>query len=137
MLRFFELNSDDIIQSTKNHDLDKKLDHCSSAAQLTKEDLRISGPIKSDEFVCAASYKAIGKNELSVRKGARVIVMEKNLNGWWFVDSSSDGQGYVPQCVLKPLDGVHSNQQIPILSYEKRNLILFIYHFSCFINSFT
>lgn len=73
----------------------------------------ISTPFQPDEYVCVHNYKPLSKTEIGLRKGARVLVVEKNLNGWWFVDSPSEGQGYVPKCVLKPLkeanDGSNSN----------------------------
>lgn len=64
----------------------------------------ISQPIKSDDYVVAFDYKGLSKTELSLRKNTRVYVIEKNLSGWWFVDAGSEGQGFVPHCVLKPLN---------------------------------
>lgn len=64
------------------------------------------------------SYKAITKTELSVKKGAIVYVFEKNLNGWWFVDSS-DGQGYLPSCILKRVNG---QENLAPIKLDKRKL---------------
>ena len=61
----------------------------------------ISKPFKPEEYVCVHNYKPLSKTELNLRKGTKVFVIEKNLNGWWFVDSPNEGQGYVPKCVLK------------------------------------
>lgn len=69
----------------------------------------ISTPFQPDEYVCVHNYKPLSKTEIGLRKGARVLVVEKNLNGWWFVDSPSEGQGYVPKCVLKPLKADESS----------------------------
>jgi hypothetical protein len=46
---------------------------------------------------------------LSVRKKEIVSVVEKNFTGWWFIDSK-EGQGYVPHCILMPLDKNLSSQ---------------------------
>ena len=71
----------------------------------TDEDsLNISKPIKTQEYICIHDYKSKFKNELSLRKNEKCFVIEKNLNGWWFVDSEKNGQGYIPQCIIQPLD---------------------------------
>lgn len=56
--------------------------------------------------MCVHNYKSLSKTEINLRKGTRVFVIEKNLNGWWFVDSPTEGQGYVPKCVLKSIRNV-------------------------------
>lgn len=63
----------------------------------------ISSPTKSEQYKCIHDFKAITKSEISLRNNQTVKVLEKNFNGWWFVDSG-DAQGFVPQCVLKPLN---------------------------------
>ncbi len=83
---------------------------------------KISKPIKSDEFICIRDYKALSKTELNLKKNSRVLVLEKSLNGWWFVDAGHEGQGYVPQCILIPLNGsfVHNK---PIKPDKSKSLI--------------
>jgi len=68
------------------------------------------------------SYKALTKTELTVKKGAIVYVFEKNLNGWWFVDSS-DGQGYLPSCILKKANG---NESLAPIILDKRKKLNFL-----------
>lgn len=58
-------------------------------------------------------FAAYSKNEISLRKNSKCFVIEKNLNGWWFVDSTV-GQGFVPQSVLKPLNTSNQSDNIPI-----------------------
>jgi hypothetical protein len=73
----------------------------------------ISKPFKADEYICIHSYKALTKTEISIKKNSKVFVVEKNLNGWWFIDTP-EGQGYVPKCVIKPQNENASNDERPI-----------------------
>ncbi|XP_066507074.1 SH3 and PX domain-containing protein 2A [Hoplias malabaricus] len=50
-------------------------------------------------FVVAADYQRQENTEISLRKGERVEVIEKNDTGWWFV-STADEQGWVPATYL-------------------------------------
>lgn len=61
--------------------------------------------------MCVHNYKSLSKTEINLRKGTRVFVIEKNLNGWWFVDAPAEGQGYVPKCVLKPFKSSSNHQK--------------------------
>lgn len=62
----------------------------------------ISDPVQNEEYICVQSYNGLSKNELSIRKGTKCFLVEKNLSGWWFIDSI-EGQGFVPKCVILPL----------------------------------
>lgn len=88
----------------------------------------ISKPFRPDEYVCVHNYKSLSKTEISLRKGTKVFVIEKNLNGWWFVDSPNEGQGYVPKCVLKSVKAANSDDDAPIPS-EKSKLFSLISEF--------
>jgi hypothetical protein len=85
-----------------------------------EEDLKsISEPLKTEEFICIHNYKACSSNELTIHKDTKCYVVEKNLNGWWFIDTH-DGQGYVPQCVLKSLNS-SSCDLIASFKLDERN----------------
>lgn len=92
---FFTITNEDITQSFTK-DSDKKAKSDFSVAT-------ISEPIRTEEYICIHNYKATSKNELTIHKEAKCFVIEKSLNGWWFIDSS-EGQGYVPQCVIQPVN---------------------------------
>lgn len=81
----------------------------------------ISKPFKAEEYICVHNYKALSKTELNIKKNTKVFVIEKNLNGWWFVDSSVEGQGYVPKCVLKPSKEQNSDDDDAPIQSEKSN----------------
>jgi hypothetical protein len=78
----------------------------------------ISKPLAAGEYVCVYNYRGLSKTELSLKKNTKCFVFEKNLNGWWFVDAGPEGQGYVPQCVLKPLNDTTAQNQ-PIINEER------------------
>jgi hypothetical protein len=58
---------------------------------------------------------------LSLQKDKKCFVIEKNLNGWWFVDAGAEGQGYVPQCILKRIDNETTPNQSIINEEGKIN----------------
>ncbi len=92
---FFNTTNEDIAQAASK----------SQGLSLLRKDSEvqsISEPIRNEEYICVHTYKALSKGELSILKDAKCFVIEKSLNGWWFIDTA-DGQGYVPQCVIMPL----------------------------------
>lgn len=95
VISFFTVTSDDITQSSRRESIKKDSDDIQVKS--------ISEPIRTEEYVCIHNYKALSKTELSIRKDTRCFVIEKNLSGWWFVDST-EGQGFVPQCIIKPIN---------------------------------
>jgi hypothetical protein len=69
-------------------------------------------------------FKATSKSELSIQKNSKVFVVDKNLNGWWFVQNK-DGQGYVPGNCLKKMNS-DENELKPIkveMGKKKINLL--------------
>lgn len=95
VISFFSVTNDDITQSSRKESI-----------KMESEDIQvknISEPIRTEEYICIHDYKALSKNELSIRKDTKCYVIEKNLSGWWFVDST-EGQGFIPQCIIKPLN---------------------------------
>lgn len=95
VLSFFTLTNNDIAQSS----------HIDSVKTVKLEEAlaqNISDPVQNEEYICVQSYNGLSKNELSIRKGTKCFLVEKNLSGWWFIDSI-EGQGFVPKCVILPL----------------------------------
>ena len=89
----------------------------------------ISEPIRTEEYICIHNYKATSKNELTIHKEAKCFVIEKSLNGWWFIDSS-EGQGYVPQCVIQPVN--YTELTDPLIIDNRRRFFIFL----CFFKQF-
>lgn len=56
-----------------------------------------------DQYRVLATYKKTGRSEVDVKEGDIVEVVEKNTNGWWFVNID-DAQGWLPATYLEPLD---------------------------------
>jgi len=113
VLDFFNITNDDISQASSK----------SQGTFLTKNDSmlqNISEPIRNEEYICVHTYKALSKNELSIKKDSKCFVIEKSLNGWWFIDTA-DGQGYVPQCVIMPLN--YSPEITNIIKIESRKFL--------------
>ncbi len=48
----------------------------------------------------AHDFKAVAKNEISVKKGMTVSVVQKSINGWWFVETKDGSSGFVPKGAL-------------------------------------
>ena len=63
----------------------------------------ISKPIKPEEYLVIKSYQATTKKEISVKKQCKVFVIEKNLTGWWFIDSQ-EGQGRINTIFTEPIN---------------------------------
>jgi hypothetical protein len=99
ILDFFKLTDDDTEMHTNasvwlkpNKDEDKK--------QGKFKCENISSPLKMEDYLVLKSYKPKTATEISITKGCKVSVIEKNFNGWWLIDTK-DGQGFVPQCYLE------------------------------------
>ncbi|RMZ93806.1 SH3 and PX domain-containing 2B, partial [Brachionus plicatilis] len=107
VLRFFELNQNDI--------------HSLTQTNSNEFPAQISLPTKNEEYKCIHDFKAMTKNEISIRKNQIVKVLEKNFNGWWFIDSS-DGQGFVPQSILSPLN--NSNEDKLALPVDENEIFI-------------
>jgi hypothetical protein len=106
----------------------KYLTFCRPELESNNE-ISISSPLKSDEYLAIHNFKATSKSELTIQKNTKVSVVEKNLNGWWFVQSK-DGQGYVPGTCLRKMNS-DENELKPIKTeIGKINLKLNNYHIS-------
>ena len=53
-----------------------------------------------EDYLVIRSYEKKTDSDISVTKGVKVFVIEKNFNGWWLVDTK-EGQGFVPQIILE------------------------------------
>ena len=81
VISFFKITDDDsLMHSDESVWINPKYKTESKAAMI------ISKPIKPEEYTVAKNYAAKTKNELSVKKGDKVYVIEKNMTGWWFVN---------------------------------------------------
>ena len=56
-----------------------------------------------DQYRAVADYKKTNRTELDLKAGAVVDVVEKNTNGWWFINVD-ETQGWVPATYLEPLE---------------------------------
>jgi hypothetical protein len=63
----------------------------------------VTQPLVLDQYRVLAAYKKTNRNEVDVRQGDVVEVVEKNPNGWWFINVD-DAQGWVPATHLEPLE---------------------------------
>ena len=64
----------------------------------------ISEPMQLEQYIVIADYQKQNRSEVSVLAGDIVEVIEKNENGWWFVNMDEE-QGWVPASYLEPEDG--------------------------------
>ncbi|KAK2169651.1 hypothetical protein LSH36_8g09046 [Paralvinella palmiformis] len=64
--------------------------------------LAISAPIASEEFKVKTDYESKDANEISLKAGEIVTILEKTETGWWKV-ISDNGRGWVPRSYLLPL----------------------------------
>ncbi len=76
----------------------------------------ISTPIKGEEYMTTCDFEAQGLTELSVKKNTKVTVLEKDMSGWWLVDTQF-GFGYIPSSILNVME------QKPVV-LANRNFIL-------------
>jgi len=60
----------------------------------------ISSPLKTEDYLVLRTYKAKSSSEISITKGSKVSVIEKNFNGWWLIDTK-DGQGKLNDTYIK------------------------------------
>jgi SH3 and PX domain-containing protein 2 len=107
VLNFFQSNGDDL----------KKV--CESGGQKTVLlNSTISSPVMGEQYICIRDFKAKEKTtEISILKDTKVFVIEKCLNGWWFV-KTQDNQGFVPQIILEPMNSNIVKESIEVNSRE-------------------
>ncbi|XP_041645752.1 SH3 and PX domain-containing protein 2A-like isoform X2 [Cheilinus undulatus] len=68
----------------------------------TRDDLELGASKAGEEekYVTVQSYISQGKDEIAFEKGVIVEVIQKNLEGWWFV-RYQDKEGWAPASYLK------------------------------------
>uniref|UniRef100_A0A674PE66 SH3 and PX domain-containing protein 2A n=1 Tax=Takifugu rubripes TaxID=31033 RepID=A0A674PE66_TAKRU len=57
---------------------------------------------REEKYVTVQSYTSEGKDEIAFEKGAVVEVIQKNLEGWWFI-RYQDKEGWAPASYLKKM----------------------------------
>ena len=69
VIDFFQVNANDINRTAEAKNETKK----------NLNDLAISKPIETQEYICVHDFKAYSKNELSLKINTKCYVVEKNL----------------------------------------------------------
>lgn len=97
VLEFFEPTNEDISPGEGEEQKDKK---------KAKDEIAqvISEPIQLEQYIVIADYQKQNRSEVSVLAGDIVEVIDKNENGWWFVNMDEE-QGWLPASYLEPEDG--------------------------------
>ncbi|XP_053188442.1 SH3 and PX domain-containing protein 2A-like isoform X1 [Scomber japonicus] len=70
----------------------------------TRDDLELGASKAGEEekYVTVQPYTSQGKDEIAFEKGAIVEVIQKNLEGWWFI-RYQDKEGWAPASYLKKM----------------------------------
>ncbi|CAJ1067267.1 SH3 and PX domain-containing protein 2A isoform X3 [Xyrichtys novacula] len=70
----------------------------------TRDDLELGASKTGEEekYVTVQPYVSQGKDEIAFEKGAIVEVIQKNLEGWWFI-RYQDKEGWAPASYLKKM----------------------------------
>ncbi|XP_008320597.1 SH3 and PX domain-containing protein 2A-like isoform X2 [Cynoglossus semilaevis] len=70
----------------------------------TRDDLELGASKVGEEekYITVQSYSGQGKDEIAFEKGVIVEVIQKNLEGWWFV-RYQDKEGWAPASYLKKM----------------------------------
>nr|XP_046257147.1 SH3 and PX domain-containing protein 2A-like isoform X3 [Scatophagus argus] len=70
----------------------------------TRDDLELGASKAGEEekYVTVQSYTSQGKDEIAFEKGVIVEVIQKNLEGWWFI-RYQDKEGWAPASYLKKM----------------------------------
>uniref|UniRef100_A0A673ANI0 SH3 and PX domain-containing protein 2A n=1 Tax=Sphaeramia orbicularis TaxID=375764 RepID=A0A673ANI0_9TELE len=68
----------------------------------TRDDLELGASKSGEEekYITVQSYTGEGKDEIAFEKGVIVEVIQKNLEGWWFI-RYQDKEGWAPASYLK------------------------------------
>ncbi|XP_047458747.1 SH3 and PX domain-containing protein 2A isoform X2 [Mugil cephalus] len=68
----------------------------------TRDDLELGASKAGEEekYVTVQPYSSQGKDEIAFEKGVTVEVIQKNLEGWWFI-RYQDKEGWAPASYLK------------------------------------
>ncbi len=89
----------------------RKLEHDNNKSSEHSE-ISISMPKSKEEWIVSDDFTAesSASTEMSVKKDTKVFVLDKNLNGWWYVEYK-EGKGYVPSSILvKNENDTHSSR---------------------------
>eukprot|EP00053_Salpingoeca_punica_P007241 m.66658 g.66658 ORF g.66658 m.66658 type:complete len:917 (-) comp14059_c0_seq1:167-2917(-) len=68
-------------------------------------DPQIGDVMVLERYRAVADYTQRNRNELTFKTGDEFEVIEKKDNGWWFVSSDDERQGWVPATYLESVDG--------------------------------
>ncbi|XP_077586018.1 SH3 and PX domain-containing protein 2A-like isoform X2 [Stigmatopora nigra] len=70
----------------------------------TRDDSEVGASKSGEEekYVTVQAYTSQGKDEIAFEKGAIVEVLQKNLEGWWFI-RYQDKEGWAPASYLKKM----------------------------------
>ncbi|XP_056291486.1 SH3 and PX domain-containing protein 2A-like isoform X2 [Pseudoliparis swirei] len=70
----------------------------------TRDDLELGASKAGEEekYVTVQPYASEGKDEIAFEKGVTVEVLQKNLEGWWFI-RYQDKEGWAPASYLKKM----------------------------------
>ncbi|XP_077305503.1 NADPH oxidase organizer 1-like isoform X1 [Lithobates pipiens] len=79
--------------------------------ELAPKDLKEKSFSKGTFYYVQKGYEAQNSDEISLRVGVVVEVIEKSENGWWLI-CYSGRFGYAPGMFLKPYKNPHQNLQV-------------------------
>ncbi|XP_071336492.1 SH3 and PX domain-containing protein 2A-like isoform X2 [Trachinotus anak] len=70
----------------------------------TRDDLEVGASKAGEEekYITVQPYSSQGKDEIAFEKGVTVEVIQKNLEGWWFI-RYQDKEGWAPASYLKKM----------------------------------
>jgi len=68
-----------------------------------EENKEISAPMMFEQYVVTADYQKKNKNDISLKAGDIIDVIERNDYGWWLVDREGE-LGWAPASHLEPTD---------------------------------
>ncbi|CAH1784583.1 unnamed protein product [Owenia fusiformis] len=95
VLNFFTTKPEDINPVLRKPSKKKEIEH-------------ISEPLALDQYIAVAKYDRQQSNEVSLKAGMAVEVVERNETGWWFVVADEE-QGWAPCSYLEKEDGTKEN----------------------------
>eukprot|EP00051_Salpingoeca_urceolata_P022441 m.365161 g.365161 ORF g.365161 m.365161 type:complete len:738 (+) comp19971_c0_seq14:2102-4315(+) len=110
-LDFFEPDATDIKPPTASERDQKpasivdKLLGKQDELEEARPDVVVGEVLILDQYRAVADYKKQEKTEVSLKTGDIIEVVDKNDNGWWFVTTETEQQGWVPATYLEPLEG--------------------------------
>ncbi|KAM9809198.1 SH3 and PX domain-containing protein 2A isoform X1 [Syngnathus typhle] len=65
---------------------------------------------REEKYITVQPYTSQGKDEIAFEKGEVVEVIQKNLEGWWFI-RYQDKEGWAPASYLKKMEDLSSPQK--------------------------